>query len=342
MKPLSSLQNDVASAVDKLKQYVDEGIVIDSTVDTKELKQISYYPSHKKALKSTKVYKGNFVAVDCSTKPLMRGNRFGVYLLRVAFASVNPCEAKNPVKWGPCPLQERISAVIGDILSRRSKLERLRFEYESKLAETLLELDPDRDYLILDGVSYFGRPRDRRFALSLYEKAKKKGIVLLTISKSSPSLLDNSGRDFLTLVAADMSTAAPWLYHPIKTLRADPHKNRYGDVSVVRLNPRSFRVFRCDITDYLVSNDLVELLSPLTAVSDDGRCLGYPVSLYLAHDLAKVSAYAKLLHYRTLVERDLADAGLLDRIQLEERLSNFRSELYGFKYPWELEERQIV
>lgn len=342
MKPLSSLQKDIASAVDKLKQYVDKGVK-DFAVEKQEPTLCEYIPKFAKPLKPMKAYKGKFIAVDCSTKPLMRANRFGVYLLRVAYASVNSNTEKNPAEWGPCPPKERISTAIGDDFSRGRQLERFRFEYESKQAEILLdEIVPSVDYLILDGASYFGKPKDRRFADSLYRRAKEKNLNFITISKVSPSLLDSRGRDLITSIAVEISTAAPWLYHPIEGLKADYHNHRFGDVSLIRLNARSLNVFRCDIMDYLISSDLVELLSPLTSICDDPRCLGYPICLYLAHDFAKVSAHAKLLHYRTLIEQTLDDAGLLDRILLEERLSNFRSELYGLKYPWELEERQIV
>jgi len=335
---LSELNDDLKSLVRTLKDYVDNGTLNGSAVDMKEPKSISYFPELKKPLDFLKSLEGKFVAVDCSTKPLMRGNRFGVYLLRVAYASVNPSEKENSVTWGPCPLQERICAAKGDEIARRRQLERLRFEYESELAETLLSQLNSSDYLLLDGISYFGRPEDRRFALALYEKARRKSLNFLAISKNSPSLFDDKGRDLIAQIAVDMSTATAWVYHPIEELKANPHKNRFGDGSLVKLNPESFRIFRCDIMDYLTEGNMMQLLSPLTSISGDPRCLGYPVSLFLAHNFAKVDSEAKLLYYRDLVEEALADVDeeLLKFLKFEEALSNFRSELYGRKYPWEL------
>jgi len=335
---LSELNDDLKSLVRTLKDYVDNGTLNGSAVDMKEPKSISYFPELKKPLDFLKSFEGKFVAVDCSTKPLMRGNRFGVYLLRVAYASVNPSEKENSVTWGPCPLQERICAAKGDEIARRRQLERLRFEYESELAETLLSQLNSSDYLLLDGISYFGRPEDRRFALALYEKARRKSLNFLAISKNSPSLFDDKGRDLIAQIAVDMSTATAWVYHPIEELKANPHKNRFGDGSLVKLNPESFRIFRCDIMDYLTEGNMMQLLSPLTSISGDPRCLGYPVSLFLAHNFAKVDSEAKLLYYRDLVEEALADVDeeLLKFLKFEEALSNFRSELYGRKYPWEL------
>ena len=341
---MSDLNDDLCSIVKTLKDYVDKGALNGSAVDMGKPKLISYFPELQKPLDCLKSFKGKFVAVDCSTKLLMRGNRFGVYLLRVAYASVNPSEKENPVTWGPCPLQERICAVTGDGIARRRQLERLRFEYESELAVTRLSHLDSSDYLLLDGGSYFGRPEDRRFALALYEKAHRKSFKFLAISKNSPSLLDDKGRYLITQIAVDMSAATAWVYHPIEELKADPHKNRFGDGSLVKLNPGSFRIFRCDIMDYLTGGDMVQLLSPLTSISDDPRCLGYPISLYLAHNFAKVDSEAKLLYCRDLVEKVLADADeeLLNFLKVEEALSNFRSELYGRKYPWELEEHKFV
>jgi len=336
------IQGDLKSLVRTLKDYVDNGTFSVSAVDMEKPESISYFPELQKPLEFLKSFEGKFVAVDCSTKPLMRGNRFGVYLLRVAHVSVNPSEKENPVTWGPCPLQERICAAKGDNIARRRQLERLRFEYESELAETLLSQLNSSDYLFLDGVSYFGRPEDRRFALALYEKARRRSLKFLAIPKNSPSLLDDKGRDLVAQIAVDMSTAIAWVYHPIKELKADPHKNRFGDGSIIKLNPGSFRIFRCDIMDYLTEGNIVQLLSPLTSISDDPRCLGYPVSLYLAHNFAKVDSEAKLLYCRELVEKALADEGLLNRLKMEEALSNFRSEFYGRKYPWELEEYEFV
>ena len=86
----------------------------------------------------------------------------------------------------------------------------------------------------------------------------------------------------------------------------------------------------------------MRLLSPLTSISVDPRCLGYPICLYLAHNFAKVDSDAKLLYHRDLVEKALDREGLLESLKMEEALSNFRSELYGRKYPWELEEHKLV
>jgi hypothetical protein len=340
---LTELEQDLESMVDALKHYMDHGALTPTLVDIDEPKAISYSPQVQKPLNFMKTFGGKFVAVDCSTKPLMRGNRFGIYLLRPAYASVDPKNREEPVTWGPLPAQERICVALGGLRARSYELESLRAEFESELADVLLPQLGSLDYLLLDGASYFGMPGGRRFSVAVYEKARRRDLKLLTVSKNSPSLLDERGRDLITQIAVGSPSRTSWVYYPIPELRADK-KNRWGDVSLVKLNPDSFRIFRCDIMDYLTERDVVQLLSPLTSISDDPRCVGYPISLYLAHDFAKVDSHAKLLYYRDLIEKTLArtDDEMINYLKHEEALSNFRTELYGLKYPWQLTEQQVV
>ena len=71
-------------------------------------------------------------------------------------------------------------------------------------------------------------------------------------------------------------------------------------------------------------------------ISEDPRCLGYPVVLWLAHDFSSVSK-AKLLQYHVQVEDTLAEAGLLDVLRQEELACNFTDELHGAKYAFNME-----
>jgi len=321
---------DLAEMAKKLGEYVNTGRVTGAYAVEKE-PAIGIKPemSQIKPIKTMATYDGSFLAVDCSTKPLKRANNWGIYLLRTAYALVRP-EGKK-VLWDH---RESISTAVGDARSRGKQLENMRFEYESQLALSLIEQIElgEKDYLLLDGASYFGR--ERRFSLSLYEQSQKKNVRLFAIAKQSPSLLDEKGRDFM--VAVEISTARPtWVYHPVK--KANFHESLYGDISVIKLSPSTSRVFRCDIMQYLTSREVNELLSPLTSISEDPRCLGYPVSLFLAHDFSKLSSHSKLLQYLDLVEEKLAEEGVLDIIRREELSSNFRNELCGIKYSFEWE-----
>jgi len=88
--------------------------------------------------------------------------------------------------------------------------------------------------------------------------------------------------------------------------------------------------------EYLTARKAEEILSPLTSISEDPRCLGYPVSLWLAHDFSAPSD-AKLFHYCEQVERALFDAGLLDVLQREELSCSFADELHGIRYAFQRE-----
>ena len=181
----------------------------------------------------------------------------------------------------------------------------------------------------MDGASFFGGKRG--FHTSLYEEALRKKVNLLAISKQSPMLCDEKGRDFM----AATSILAPyslWVYHPVK--EANTAEHLYGDVSLVKLCKDSSRVFRCDIMESLTSREVSEFLSPLTTLSEDPRCLGYPVTLWLAHDFSGASN-SKLLHYYDLIEKTLAADGLLEPLRMEEQSCSFADELHGIKRPYE-------
>jgi hypothetical protein len=88
--------------------------------------------------------------------------------------------------------------------------------------------------------------------------------------------------------------------------------------------------------EYLTKGEISELLSPLTAVTEDPRCLGYPIALWLAHEFSAPSD-AMLLSYHDQVEERLVEAGILETLRREELSSSFADELHGVRYPFERE-----
>lgn len=320
------IQRDLAEMKKKLNEYIDKGRAVGYPGVRKEPAiMVKPQKSKIKPLKKMDSYKGNFTAVDCSTRTLKRANNWGIYLLRAAYAVVRG----RDVDWG---YGEKMCTVIADAYRRRWFLRNARLELESETALSLLHGAHEEDYLLLDGASYFGGPR--RFQVSLYEACRKKRIKLLAISKQSPMLHDEKGRDFIA-AACMLSSYGLWVYHPV--VKANTDKHLYGDISLMKLCQSSPRVFRCDIMEYLADYGAHELLSPLTSISEDPRCLGYPVTLWLAHDFSTPSD-SMLLHYHDQVEGTLANAGLLDVLRTEELSCNFVDELHGAKHPfrWEL------
>jgi len=326
---------DLADMKKKLKCYVDKGRVASGSEVRKE-PLISVRPDASliKPLKKVTTYNGSFVAVDCSTRTLKRANNWGVYLMRASCATVR----KRQVDWS---YSERLCTVVGDAHVRRSYLQDFRIELESQVALSILNKavsgsyyvhgDVRSMYLLLDGGGYFGG--ERKFRVSLYEECEKRGINLLAISKNSPSLHDERGRD-LVATTYMLAPSDVWVYYPVR--KADKDRSLYGDIAIVKLCADSSHVFRCDVMDYLTQQDVVDLLSPLTAVSEDPRCLGYPISLYLAHDFSGPSD-SMLLSYHDRIEEKLSDAGLLDVLRREEGSCSFADEIHGVKHAFEWE-----
>ncbi|UCG37308.1 MAG: DNA double-strand break repair nuclease NurA [Candidatus Bathyarchaeota archaeon] len=324
------MNSDTKSALTEMTRILTSYAQGGPAISIKEVKDeltVALAPSLANIIRlpKPKSCSARFFAVDCSTRTLKRANNWGIYLLRTSYATV---EEKN-VDWS---FRERIRTIQGDPYVRRKVLQETRLQMESEMALDLVNLADENDYILLDGASYFGG--GSRFNTVLYEKCKEKSINLLAVSKQSPKLHDEKGRD---LIAATYMLAPRecWIYYPVK--KANIHEHLYGDISIVKLCVDSPRAFRCDIMRYLAHCDIPELISPLCAISEDPRCLGYPVALWLAHDFSGVSE-AKLLEYHTQVEEELARAGLLDLIRQEELACSFAGEVHGVRhlFSWEL------
>ncbi len=334
MQVNENVKADFTEMEKKLKIYVDKGRVT-GAVEVKEEPVITAKPNAFliKPLKKFARFSGSFVAVDCSTRTLKRANNWGIYLMRAAYAIVK----ERDVGWN---YRERVCTVVGDAITRSNFLKDVRIELESQMGLDILQGKSGNYYdhtygrsmyLLLDGGGYFGG--ERKFRVSLYEKCERDEITLLAISKNSPSLHDEKGRDFVAAVYA-MSPYDFWVYHPVR--KADKDKSLYGDISVIKLCGESPRVFRCDIMEYLANQEISELLSPLTCVSEDPRCIGYPISLWLAHEFSAPSD-AMLLSYYDQVEEALRNAGLLEVLHREEISCSFADELHGIKHAFEWE-----
>jgi len=330
-----NLQSDLAEMHNKLSTYIEKGRIAESTtVNEESIVAVKPDPSRIKPLRKIGKFNGRFVAVDCSTRTLKRANNWGIYLMRSSYAHVQ----ERSVKWN---YMERIYTAVGDSHARRNLLTNVRIELESQMALSLLQTqeifvydehpNARRNYLLLDGAGYFGG--DRKYCVSLYDECEKHGVSLLAISKNSPVLHDEKGRDFV----ATTSMIAPyklWVYPALRKSNRDEHL--YGDISVVKLCETSEHVFRCDVMEYLTTGDIDEILSPLTYLSEDPRCLGYPIPLYLAHEFSSPSD-SMLMHYHDMIEEELGEAGLLRVLRQEEQSSSFADELHGIKHAFQWE-----
>jgi hypothetical protein len=330
-----AVEKDFTDMEKKLKCYVDRGRVAGaSEVREEPMTNVKPDVGLVRPLRRRSDFVGSFMAVDCSTRTIKRANNWGIYLMRPSFAVVK----NRVVNWG---FKERLCTVVGDAHTRSNFLTDVRIELESEMALELLHnetdalyyehKDPRSNYLLLDGGGYFGG--ERKFRVSLYEQSERTGLTLLAICKNSPSLHDDKGRDFVA-AASSLTSLETWVYHPVRVANKD--QSLYGDISVVKLCGESNHVFRCDIMEYLTGRDVGELLSPLTCISEDPRCLGYPISLYLAHDFSAPSD-SMLLSYHDLVEEKLKESSLLESLRREESCSSFADELHGLKHAFQRE-----
>ena len=332
---ISKMSEDLINMQRRLSLYVEKGSVSGPTDAREEpVTAIKADRSKIRPLPRIESFSGHFLAVDCSTRTLKRANNWGIYLMRAAYAAV-----KDRVPdWG---FQERICTSIGDAYTRSNFLTDVRIELECQMALDLLQRKdsplyyegtyPRSNYLLLDGGGYFGG--DRKFRVSLYERCEKTGINLLAVSKNSPSLRDEKGRDFIATTST-LSHYDTWVCHPVR--KADKDKSLYGDISLVKLSKDSQRVFRCDVMQYLTNREIGEVLAPLTSVAEDPRSLGYPIPLFLAHEFSAPSE-SMLLSYHDQVEAALAEAGLIETLHREEFTCSFADELHGVRYPFKRE-----
>jgi len=322
----AGFETDIRDIVDALRKYVEKGWSPVS-IQLREEPKLLETPSKEKIkpLRRTEAKDIKFLAVDCSTRTLKRAHNWGIYIFRVSYALVQ----NRNVEWGH---KEKLQFVPGDYLTRGRLLKRLRLEFESGMAIEKLDALSEDDYLLLDGASYFGEKKG--FHILLYGKCQEKNVKLLAISKQSPILHDSRGRD-LAATVYEMAEHPAWIYHPVK--RANKKEHLYGDVCLIKLCAESPRVFRCDIMDYLLEKyEPSEIVAPLTSISEDPRCLGYPIALWLAHDFSGISN-SKLLYYHDQLEKILKETGIFERVRREELSCNFPDQLHGLKYPFEKE-----
>ena len=324
-------ETDLRDIVDALRNYVEKGWS-PVRIQLREEPKLLENPSREKIkpLKKSEAKDIKFLAVDCSTRTLKRAHNWGIYVFHTSYALVQ----NRNVEWGH---KEKLQFVPGDYLTRGQYLKRLRLEFESGIALEKLDLLSENDFILLDGASYFGEKKG--FHILLYEKCQEKNVKLLAISKQSPMLHDSKGRD-LGATIYEMAEHPAWIYHPVR--RASKKEHLYGDVSLIKLCTESPRIFRCDIMGYLVEKyEPSEIVAPLTSISEDPRCLGYPIALWLAHDFSGISN-SKLLYYHDQLEKMLRKTGIFERVRREELSCNFPDELHGLKYSFEKELMEYV
>jgi hypothetical protein len=277
----------------------------------------------------------------------MKAQDVQVRLLRAAYALFDFSEYPKGsfIEWGA---NERIKTALAPDINY--KFHDMQLETECEIAARQLDKLQEGDYVLLDGAGFFGG--FRHFRKQLLDTCNSKNLRLLCISKRTEQITDSLGHDAMPSILSNSRSTGHscWVYFPVR--EAEHTRHLFSDVGVVKLSPSSERIFRCDVPDYLrplydtEASELgkskakfrpVSLLSSLTALCNDARCVGYPAPLYVAHSLTEIPR-PKWLWYYSMRNDWLADAGLLDYVRDLEFIGSFADELHNIS-PWE--ERRI-
>ncbi len=167
----------------------------------------------------------------------------------------------------------------------------LRQRLELALAARMTEELDRGDVVVMDGSLRFPDPLACGEMEELIESARKKGVVVAGVSKTS-RLVTSTSMPLLIAVTIQHEMnfgelREPWYYHPV----AVPKSERcYGDIYVCHLHPSSGYTFRMDVVPTTLNHlDMKDLFRIISYHSQDLSFLGYPYGLIDADRHARIS-----------------------------------------------------
>lgn len=187
-----------------------------------------------------------------------------------------------------------LSGLRGSELDRLSTYFRELQEYVA-LNEALNEMD-EGDLLLYDGG--FALWKDRPFGKVLeriFERASKRGVYLLGVSKSSSIYW---GREIsmplvyhLFRFGRSMLPGRAWYVNLRgKYVKHDPLEEIWrGSVCIAMFHPMGNRAFRVDLPAYL-EEQIPSAIAKASAFSGSSECMGYPHALFRAHRDIRIKA----------------------------------------------------
>jgi len=177
---------------------------------------------------------------------------------------------------------------------------------EWALAKSVLELElSENDVIVMDGSLQEAFENEHHYTTPLYENAKKKGVIVCGLSKTS-LLFTNSGASLLGTVQklSNDIKFGKW-YYKIHTSTKDPR----GIIFVIKLHPNSNHIYRFEILkeqfDKMSNDDFNNLLYSLSANSTDLAMPGYPYGLIDADTFARVK-FNEISYYRDLALAEIS------------------------------------
>ena len=177
---------------------------------------------------------------------------------------------------------------------------------EWALAKRVLESElSENDVIVMDGSLQEAFKYEQNYTTPLYENAKKKGVTICGLSKTS-LLFTNSGASLLGTIqklSRDIKFGK-WFYK-IHTSTKDPR----GIIFVVKLHQNSNHIYRFEVLkeqfDKMSDDDFNNLLNSLCANSTDLAMPGYPYGLIDADTFARVK-FNEISYYRDLALADIS------------------------------------
>jgi len=156
---------------------------------------------------------------------------------------------------------------VGNVARRFSEL---------SIAKEILDKLEKNDAVVFDGSLEAKYTHEEKILDELFEKAAKKDIVLMGLSKTC-ELLTDKGNSIIG-VLAEMQDDGVWFYNPIAKI------NKKFDIYFAKLNRQSSYIFRIDSTK---RDD--KIFSMLKSNSTDPIFFGYPYALIEADKFARVT-----------------------------------------------------
>jgi len=193
---------------------------------------------------------------------------------------------------------------IGEIARRFAEL---------KAAEEAVDELEEGDILVRDGSLQSSVTNESKYFESLYKKAVEKGVLVMSISKSS-NLITEKGNSLAALLNT-ISGEGAWYYHPIADIE---HPEHQAELFMAKLHPNSKYVFRLE--SYKKQKfDFEEVFGLLMCNSKDPVFLGYPYGLIDADRFARVSNNEKeglKMQLRAKIGRDFDMSEIAKRRKL--------------------------
>ena len=142
------------------------------------------------------------------------------------------------------------------------------------------------DIILLDGTLQASYINETRYLNELYEAARREGVIVAALAKTS-SLLTDSGNSAQLSVLRLANMDYPWFYFPVVNIT---HPGHHADLFFSKLHGRSRFVFRIEIHSKS-ERVLDSFFSSLADNSKDPVFFGYPYGLIVADRLARISNY---------------------------------------------------